>query len=579
MKYSTAIKYYFISICLFVPFVLLAQGIEITSGGKIEVTGAAIIEIVDGNFTNDGTYTKGTETVTISGSTPKSLLGSSGLNIHNLTINSSSTIAAASNLTVGTLTVNPNAKFTLNTGKTLGTTNFNILSASGIQTGTFVNNGTASTGTANVNQHLSVPRAWYMMSPVSNTVTPTPNVNSLTLYRYLESANDDQTTGISWLSTSTMSPDQGYSLSSPSGTTNITFTGTLNDGSKSFTLTNSDYVGKSKNGFNLIGNPYPSYLEWQEVYAANSSVLTTATMWYRTKVSSTYYFWTVNGVGGLGTPAQATDKIPPMQAFWVHSKIGGGALNLTNEMRVHNTATSNLMKTPASKTAVNQILRLQVSSGEISDETVVYFNSNAADGFDAYDSPKMINGSGSAVPDIYTIVDNKILAINGLTAVNYETEIPLYFSANASTATSFKITLNELSNFDLGTQVWIKNKLSGVTKLVSYETPYIFEVTDTGINPKFSIIIKAPGVNTQIPKSKNLNIIVFENANNQIAISCNDAVSNDANVSVYNSLGQLIASKALKENVTQIEKPIIPGVYLLIVINARIKTTAKMIVR
>ncbi len=499
--------------------------------------------------------------------------------VNNLIIsNTGGIVTLNASTSATTVTINPGSKLT-NDGSLTATT-FTIQSDAVAGTGTYLGSGTVSATTTYVNQALNVNRGWYMTSPVDGAVTPTTNSGALTIYRYLESANDDQTTGVSWLSSSTVSRDQGYSITSPSGTTNVTFSGSLNDGPQSFTLTRNDHAGKSKNGFNLIGNPYPSFLEWQEVYAANSSVLSTPTMWYRTKVASTYYFWTVNGAGGLGTPAQANDTIPPMQAFWVYANTGGGTLNLTNAMRVHNTTTtSNLLKAPAAKTALNQILRLQVSSGATTDEAVVYFNANAADGFDAYDSPKMINGSTSTVPDFYTTVGIEKLAINGMSAIPYDTEIPLHFVANASAGTSYSITANELADFEAGTQVWIKNKLSGVEQLVSDGTPFTFNIADIGTNPKFSIIIKAPGAATQLVDTKNNNIFAYLNDNNQITVSCSDALSSDANVSVYNSLGQRIVRKALTENVTRIDNTLNAGVYLVTVINAGNKTTEKIIIR
>jgi len=480
-------------------------------------------------------------------------------------------------------TVAPDNLFTINPGVqvtnagTITAPTFNILSdATG--TGTYLGAGTLTTTTTNVNQYLSAPRAWYMTSPVGGTVTPTTNAGALTIYRYLESANDDQTTGVSWLTSTTMTSNQGYSVTSPAGTTNVKFTGPLNNGNKSFTLTRNDHAGKSKNGFNLIGNPYPSYLDWTALYAANSSLLPEATMYYRTKIGSLYYFWTVNSIG-IGVPSQASKYVPPMQAFWVRTITGGGTLNVTNAMRLHNPSGTNLLKAPAEKTSENKILRLQVSSGTTTDEAVVYFNTNASDGFDAYDSPKMMNGSTSSVPDIYTTIGVEELAINGMSAIPYDTEIPIHFVANASAGTSYSITANELSNFEAGTQVWIKNILSGVSQLISDGTPFTFDIASTGTNPKFSIIIKAPGTATQLENINKSNVYVYQSANNQITVSCSDALSSDANVSVYNSVGQCIVRRVIKENVTCLDNQLSSGVYLVTVINAGNKTTEKIIIR
>jgi hypothetical protein len=73
-------------------------------------------------------------------------------------------------------------------------------------------------------------------------------------------------------------------------------------------------------------------------------------------------------------------------------------------------------------------LRLQVSNGINTDEAVVYFNANASNGFDAYDSPKMSNAN-KAIPEIYTLAANEELVINGMNELALNTELPLGFSS------------------------------------------------------------------------------------------------------------------------------------------------------
>ena len=119
---------------------------------------------------------------------------------------------------------------------------------------------------------------------------------------------------------STLSPMRGYISVSTNSTGTISYTGTLNTGTLTpITLTRQ---GATKTGFNLVGNPYPSYLDWSLASAANPGVMTT--MWYRTKtVTDAYTFDTYNAAGGTYTTNGAntvSNLIPPMQAFWVRVK-------------------------------------------------------------------------------------------------------------------------------------------------------------------------------------------------------------------------------------------------------------------
>jgi len=153
----------------------------------------------------------------------------------------------------------------------------------------------------------------------------------------------------------------------------------LNTGNQSIGLT---VDGATFNGYNLVGNPYPSYVDWTAVTKTNLD----PTIWYRTVNShGTYVFDTFNGVGTNNNESgSVTGMIPPMQAVWVHA-TAATTLNFSNSMRSHEIGTNRLK---SKSVASQQVLRMQVSNGINSDEAIVLFNSNASDGYDVYDSQK-----------------------------------------------------------------------------------------------------------------------------------------------------------------------------------------------
>ncbi len=85
---------------LLIPSMVLGQGIEITTGGSIVNTGASSIEIINGSFINNGTYTKAGETFTFSGTTAAGISGSSISNFNNLTITNTGGVSIAYNTAV-----------------------------------------------------------------------------------------------------------------------------------------------------------------------------------------------------------------------------------------------------------------------------------------------------------------------------------------------------------------------------------------------------------------------------------------------------------------------------------------------
>lgn len=93
-----------------------SQGIEITNTASIQAVGSATIEITNGRFINNGTYTMGTENLIFSGSTLGSISGSSNNDLYHLTVNNSNGVTHQS---TGYVAVNNLLTFSLglfNTG-------------------------------------------------------------------------------------------------------------------------------------------------------------------------------------------------------------------------------------------------------------------------------------------------------------------------------------------------------------------------------------------------------------------------------------------------------------------------------
>ena len=409
--------------------------------------------------------------------------------------------------------------------------------------------GLTLSGTATVNQAMTY-RTWYTSSPVA-AGAPTGMDRIKSYYEYDNS----------WpLLSGNMLPGTGYlAVPASTGITGKVYSGALNNGDILVKLTTSPITNTASSGFNLVGNPYPSYLDWTKVAAdaTNASHLTTSTMWYRTKVGSTYTFWTVNG-SGVGSPVTATNLIPPMQAFWVQ---GAGELTFKNSMRSHNTTASPiLMKAPAANTSDNQLIRLQVSNGTNTDEAVLYFNANAANGFDTYDSPKKSN-ENAEIPELYSVVDNKQLVINGMNSIPLDKEIPMGFVPG--NATSLSIQATELTNIPSDVKVLLLDKVSGSSLDLTTGTAQVLPDLSSATN-QYSIVFRSAGVVSAMESiGNNANALVYRNANNQITVKLLGAINSSNSVTVYNALGQKLLSQPITSTVTVINSRLTSGVYFV----------------
>ena len=447
------------------------------------------------------------------------------------------------------ITVNPTAKLTVNTATTFNAETLTLKSDT-TGTATFIDNGTSSITTANVQQYLTGGRNWYVSIPVS-TAASSALSSASSVVCWEETIGD-------WVSpaSSVLSPMRGYISVNTSSTGTVTFSGTLNNGEKYIDLTHS--TGKTKEGFNLVGNPYPSYLNWTSSIATAANALTT--IWYRTKAGGAYVFQTYNADGGVGSPLGVTGTIPPMQAFWVKANAGGGRLTFNNTMRSHGTD-SNPLKAPGIR-SVNQqkLVRIQVSNSVNSDEAVVYFNSNASDSYDSFDSPKMTNNN-NAVPEIYTVAGNEELVINGLNDSNTEWVIPLGFRSGE--ANEFSIQLSELQNFDSNVQILLRDNQENSELDITGENSYNFSSEATNTTTRFSLVLRTKGVVTKLENIDNKSFVVHVRPDKTLYISASDKNNLAGKVSVYNELGQLLEHADLTNSTVSLTKNYHSGIYIV----------------
>ena len=550
------------------------------TGATIVSTGGALASIPtfgsSVNLTYSGSATKGNEFPTAD-------------IINTLTVNNTAGITLTDNRNIPNLAIGSGSSITLNAGKqlTVGTSmtnagTLNLLSdVNG--TATILTPATISgSGTASVSQYLSQDAAgtrnWYVASPVSATIPA-----NYTFYQYVEPGTNTDLTVINstayWqgLATGTAyTAGRGYiALPASNGSATFTFNGTLHTTGNNLSVPLTK-LGALKTGFNLIGNPYPAHYTVTKTQTDAANALNT--IWYRTATWDSqhskyvYSFQTclINADGStLGTPEATTNIIPPMQAFWVRTNTDNSTFTFNGALS-HQAA--NPMKAPAKKDALQPTARFQVSNGIVNDEAIIYSNPDAVNGFDSFDALKMNNNSAS-VPEIYTLADSQQITINGLNAIPYDTEIPLGFTTG--TAGTFSIKASQISNFDAGTQIFLKDNVASVSTDLSNGGSYEFSSDITNNNTsRFALIFKSPSVATGINPSENSGLWISVNGTNQVVINGNNA---NGSVAVYNAIGQKIVSKNLSSGNTTLLTPLESGVYL-VTVSSGAKTVSKKLI-
>jgi len=579
-----------------------------------------------------------TRTVTVNGTVSFSgSVSASNTNISSMTLSPSSqiTVAADATLTldqntnVSSITVAAGGKLSIpTTGTTVSGTI--TLQSSAAGTATLVDDYASPTRTATVQQYLSSARNWYFTPALTGVTVPA----SSTYFGYEEAGDniDLSATGASaywkpYATGASLTAGKGYIIQS-GGANTLSFTNTTVSGDVSPVLTYN--TGKG-NGYNLVGNPYPSYLSWSAVYnydAANGSTanMPTGTIWYRTvnyngksawagntsynlneivyngvrfyKVvaagtsaatggpsgstasitdggvtwdyqGSVYVFATVNAAG-QATPSIVNNLIPPMQAFWVKTATGGGTLRFKNSMRSHNTTGgTNALKAPKSTASDIKLIRLNVSNGASTDEAVIYASANASNAFDSYDAPKYFNNAGSNQAEIYTQVGSEKLVINAMNELSLGTEIPLGFATEK--ANNFTLSASEFTNFGSDTKVILKDNQMNTEFDLTAGQSYAFSSAVVNNTNRFSLLFRAPGTTTGIKNSEKLNAQVFVNAANQITIIAPEKSS----YAIFNALGQLIENGTVNSKLQTANSKQQSGIYVVKVGNETTRVIVK----
>jgi|GEM_PF-845644 len=478
-----------------------------------------------------------------------------------LTVQPNVTLTVDANTNVYNLTIQGGGKLTVNNGYSITAVNLTLQSDATNGTATIkdlnANGGITVTGATSVQQYFTSGRNWYISSPLTaakSTVFSATSTNPL--YSYVEPNGSNASTRWAEITANAIDlvPTRGYIANMDATVMGnqsnlITFTGgSLNTGNITTGVNDvpalTRTTGVTAEGFNLVGNPYPSYLDWENLSKTNLM----STVWYRTKnpgtadpyVAPYYVFDTYGATAGEGTnlngSGNVTALIPPMQAFWVRVSPNqtSGQIAFTNAVRSHREADKPNNKFRAPKASTNKVVRLQVSNSKVYDEALVVFNSAAANGFDDYDSQKKFNNVAT-MPEIYTKAGNEQLVINGLTEITNGLELPLGFTTG--TAGDFSIKATELRNIDSNTKVYLRDIANNSETELTTESAYTFNSAVTANNEsRFALIFRTAGVSTGVDNATKLNAQVYVNSNNQIVISAPEKSA----YSIYNAMGQMI---------------------------------------
>lgn len=521
---------------------------------------------VDGNWTDASTWESSSDNSIWVNATLNPTSTATSIIIANAVILTTDETASA-------LTISASKSLTINSGKSLTVTG--TLTNNAGATGLVIKSDASGTGSlihnsdnvaANMQRYMSGSETWRLVSsPVENQViidvdnwTPTGTYEGGHGYDFY--AYDEETA--TWLnqkvganSITSFTPGVGYLVSLQLADQTKDFEDDLNNGNIPVTVSRAnsgDYAGA-----NLIGNPFPSGIDW---FSAIKELFEDDFAYVYDRVSTelgvTEGYRTVNG-GSAGAYIAANQGF-----FVIKSTVGSGTFTFTNSMRVHN---GTFYK---SQTNIDQLV-LRITNGSYYDETMLAVSEEATFNRDRADAIKMFSYN-VAMPQIYTMTeDNRQVMINSMPNIDVEKTIAM--GAVIPVVGEYTIKLTEIGESFVNKVIFLKDLKTGLLFNLTEDGEYTFTSEEGDDTDRFEIHFGVVGINEPGVNST-LRAYV---SHGQLTIL---GETGELNVDVLDMQGRVLERRAVQMDGSYSQPLNLPaGVYVVRVYNGQAAKSVKVI--
>ncbi|MBK7147282.1 MAG: lamin tail domain-containing protein [Bacteroidetes bacterium] len=519
------------------------RDLTIQTGAGLTINAGQFLN-VHNNLTNNGSANLGNGTLSIQGGGAAVIQGT--ITVGNVDIDKNTSFVSGSVLNI-------KESLELESGNFNATDATVTLKSDASQTAyldnfTTTNSGTYS-GNLTVERHVSNTADGYrdISSPVSTTVAdladdvsvfgqngvncwysynPYPNVQvydealSIVNGNYYEGWKSY--TGLS----NPLSAMKGVAIRTYAGAPyTIDLRGTPYNGPQSIGITHTSTGTPNADGWNLVGNPYPSPIDWNDVFTANTGIGTSYYAFNTTgEYTGNYSSW--NGSTGANG---GTRNIAVGQGFFVYKNAPGtGNLSMTNAIREAD-ATTVFHK---SSVVMPDEIRLQLTGSGNSDEIVAYTDGTATWNYDVnHDAQKI--AAGSTVYMSYKQL-GKEYAINVIDEITETTELPLVLWVTDTGTYTLEATELNVDGYITYLKDAELNTLTDLTTTASVTLPLNGGQVYEG---RYSIVFEAVEIPSGIVTVKDQNIKIYSHQNIVVVERNNDQ---SATITISNTLGQTI---------------------------------------
>jgi len=506
---------------------------------------------------------------------------------------------ATVDINTNTITVDPGSSLTINTGVTL-TANSTTLESVSSSYSSLIIEGTGSlTGsvsyaravnsytndaTNNDNDLISAPvtgQAFGSFDSANTNLLASGSVRAFAPFNNNTDVyeNYDATTNVA----TTLDAATGYRAATTDGAT-LTFTGTVNTGDVLKDITIG--TGASYAEWNLIGNPYPSYID---VEAFLTHVVSTETAGERNidllDALSGIYGYDGDASDGWDIITLANDAgryLAPGQGFFVAAS-GNGTLIADHDIEftaaMRTTGTSDDFIAGRNNNPLT-FIELKAFTANNDYSTEFYFDADASQGLDpGYDAVIWGGSAPSFALYSHLVQDNTGLpiALQALSDTDYNNVIiPLGVNANMSEQLTFSIVENTLP---ASIEVYLDDTLTSTSTLLNASDYVLTPSEDLNGTGRFYLRFSNSALSITNAIFEGVSIYTHQ-SNKTVTIAGQLTEGTSANV--YDIQGRVVASKALASNTTLQTIDVSnlnTGVYIVKLANGNTVKTQKIILK
>ncbi len=466
------------------------SNIVIDNGASLTITGNTIT--ISGDITSNGGLDASAGTIEMNGSVAQQIGAGvfSGNTIQGLIIDNSAGVTLQGPLTVTGVVSVQNGTLSSGGNLTLASTAAGTALINGSGAGTVAGNVT-------MQRYLDPGFGYkYFSSPFqASTVSEFGDDMDLTysfplLYRF-----DENSAYSGWIGyatgTNILNPIEGYAVNFGELTDpkTVDVTGIVNNGSYSVNLYNHN--NEFTTGFNLVGNPYPSPVDWDGPGWTKTNI-DNALYFFRASTTDQYGGTYSSYVNGISSDGFASNIIPSMQGFFVH--VSDLTYPVTGTLGVSNSSRINNLTNPFLKSArVNNYRFLVRATASFTDDQtstdplVICFDNNAEKEFDgAYDALKLFN-TDMMVTNFYSVLPSqKKLSINALPDQT-DTILSIPLGLTVYRDGEVKFSFRDVENLPVGENIYFRDAVTGASVNLIGTSDYRVELKQGEYHGRFSL--------------------------------------------------------------------------------------------